>query len=147
MKIAIAAACLLIASQTALADRVVKSSPHSVAATTDRLVAAVEKARAKVFARVDHAGGAKKVGQSLAPMQMVMLGNPELGTPALKAAATIGLDLPLRVLVFNDGANGVKVVYHDPIDVAASHGVAADHPVIKKMRGALNKLTNAAIGQ
>ena len=144
-RVALLAICLAVMSQAAHAHRIVKTSPHSVATTVDRLAAAVEKAGAKVFARVNHAGGAKKVGQSLEPMEMLMFGNPKLGTPALQGAATMGLDLPLRVLVYTGSDGAVKVTYHDPADVAAAHGLRADHPVIKKMQGALDKLTGAAI--
>ena len=147
MRSTLVALCLVVASQAALAERIVKESPHSVAITVDRLAAAVEKAGARVFARVDHAAGAKKVGQSLAPMQMLMFGNPKLGTPALKGAATMGLDLPLRVLVYADANGKVMLTYHDPADVAASHGLPADHGVIKKMTGALNKLTGVAVSK
>lgn len=147
MKVVLYVAVLLMLSPTAMAERIVKDSPHSVADTVDRLVAVVEKAGARVFARVDHAAGAKNIGDSLAPMQMVMFGNPKLGTPALKASATMGLDLPLRVLVYADANSNVKVTYHDPAALAVAHGVGADHPVVKKMRGALNKLTDAAIAK
>ena len=145
MKATLIAVCLMLASQVALAERIVKTSPHTVGVTVDRLAAAVEKAGARVFARVDHAAGAKKVGQSLAPMQMLMFRNPKLGTPALQGAATMGLDLPLRVLVYANADAKVMLTYHDPADVAAMHGLPADHGVIKKMRGALNKLTGAAV--
>lgn len=145
MKTALIALCLVFVSHAALAERIVKQSPHSVAVTVDRLAAAVEKAGARVFARVDHAAGASKVGQSLAPMQMLMFGNPKLGTPALQGAATMGLDLPLRVLVYTAADGQVTLTYHDPADVAAIHGLPADHGVIKKMRGALDKLTGVAV--
>lgn len=145
MKTTLIAVCLMLASQVALAERIVKTSPHTVGVTVDRLAAAVEKAGARVFARVDHAAGAKKVGQSLAPMQMLMFGNPKLGTPALQGAATMGLDLPLRVLVYANADGKVTLTYHDPADVAVMHGLPADHGIIKKMRGALNKLTGAAV--
>ena len=80
-------------------------------------------------------------------MQMLMFGNPKLGTPALQASATMGLDLPLRVLVYEQDDGKVVVTYHDPASVAKAHGMSADHAVIKKMRGALNKLTGAAVAK
>lgn len=121
-------------------------SAHDVATTIDRLAAAVEKAGATVFARVDHAGGAAKVGEDLRPTQMLMFGNPKLGTPALQAAQSIGVDLPLRVVAWEDDAGKTHLSYTDPAAMAARHGVPEDHPAIMKMTGALAKLTGAAAG-
>ena len=135
---------MALVSNGAMAERIVKDSPHSVADTVDRLAAAVGKAGAKVFARVDHAGGAKKIGQDLKPMQVLMFGNPKLGTPAMQAGQSIGLDLPLRVVAWETEDGTVMVGYHDPADVAALHGLPADHPTIAKMSGALGKLTGVA---
>ena len=113
----------------------------------DRLVSAVEGAGAKFLARIDHAAGAAKVNMELRPTQMLMFGNPKLGTPALQAGQTAGLDLPLRVVAYV-GANGqVFVAYHDPSELSDNHGIPADAPVLKKMTGALDKLTNKAIAE
>jgi uncharacterized protein (DUF302 family) len=122
-------------------------SAHSVAETVDRLAAAVEGAGAKVFARVDHAAGAESVGEALRPTQMLMFGNPKLGTPALQASQTIGMDLPLRVVVWEDEAGIVHLSYTDPAAIAERHGIAADHPVISAMAGALGKVTGKAVGE
>jgi len=88
------------------ADIVHKVSPHSVSTTMDRLQAAVEGAGATVFARVDHAGGAASVDLELRPTELLIFGNPKLGTPAMQDNQTAGLDLPLRVLAYAD-AEGV----------------------------------------
>ena len=77
---------------------------------------------------------------------MLMFGNPKLGTPALRADQASGLDLPLRVVVYQDAAGQVYVAYHPPAKLAEDHGVPADAEVLKKMTGALNKLTDKAIG-
>lgn len=128
-------------------ELVVKPSAHSVTDTINRLEAAVEKAGAKVFARVDHAKGADSVGAELPPNQMLMFGNPKLGTPAMQAGASMGLDLPIRVVAYEDADGKVHVAYHDPASVAALHGIPADHPVIAKMTGALGKLTGVATAE
>ncbi|MEM7400267.1 MAG: DUF302 domain-containing protein [Pseudomonadota bacterium] len=138
------AVLLLAIAGGAQAGMVKKASSHSVADTVDRLAAAVEKAGAKVFARVDHAGGAAAIGSDLRPTQMLMFGNPKLGTPALQGAQSMGLDLPLRVVVWEDPDGKVWLAYHDPADSAALHGLPADAPVIGRMQGALGKLTGAA---
>lgn len=132
------------ASETGL---VTIKSAHDVGATIDRLAAAVEKAGATVFARVDHAAGAAKVGSDLRPTQMLMFGNPKLGTPAIEAAQSMGMDLPLRAVAFEDAAGVVHLSYTDPAAMAARHGIPADHPVIAKMTGALANLTGAATAE
>lgn len=141
----LAAFALCLALPAAAADLVRKTSPHSVATTIDRLEAAVENAGATVFARVDHAQGAANIGSELAPAQMLMFGNPRLGTPAMQASITAGLDLPLRVLAYEDADGSVQLVYHAPATMAATHGIAVNAEVITQMTGALGNLTDAAI--
>lgn len=127
------------------ADLIQKTSPHSVSVTIDRLSAAVEGAGAKVFARVDHAAGAQSVGTDLRPTEMLMFGNPKLGTPAMLAAQSSGLDLPLRVVAYEDADGVVYIAYHDPAELAGVHGIPADAEVLVKMTGALGKLTDKAV--
>lgn len=133
-------------TQPAAAEMVDKLSPHSVIITMDRLEAAVTGAGATVFARVDHAAGAAKADMELRPTQLLIFGNPALGTPAMQDAQTAGLDLPLRVLAYADDEGVVHVTYHAPADLAAVHGLPADAPYLAKMTGALDKLTAKAIG-
>ena len=128
------------------ADLIEKESPHSVAETIDRLAAAVEKAGATVFARVDHAAGAAKVDMELRPTEMLMFGNPALGTPAMLEAQKTGLDLPLRVLAYEDADGKVMIVYHAPTALGGL-GLSADAEVVGKMTGALDKLTSVAVAQ
>jgi uncharacterized protein (DUF302 family) len=132
---AVATAFVLTAGPALAADLITKPSPHSVTVTVDRLVAAVEGAGATVFARVDHAAGATAVGAEL------------LGTPALQAAQTSGVDLPMRVVVYQDEAGQVLVAYHPPAALSEDHGIPADAEVLKKITGALNNLTNKAISK
>ncbi len=127
------------------ADMIKKTSPHSVSVTIDRLAAAVEGAGATVFARVDHAAGAAKVDMDLRPTQLLIFGNPKLGTPAMLDGQTAGLDLPLRVLAFEDADGAVHITYHAPASLAATHGLPADAKYIKMMTGALDKLTGKAV--
>jgi uncharacterized protein (DUF302 family) len=140
---ALALPLTLVATLASAEPFTVKTSPHDVATTMDRLVAAVEGAGATAFARIDHAVGAAKVGEELAPNQVLIFGNPKLGTPMMQAAASMGLDLPLRVAVYQDADGTVKVMYRDMATVAAEHG--ADSPAVAKAAGALDKLTNKAI--
>ncbi|MEM7508870.1 MAG: DUF302 domain-containing protein [Pseudomonadota bacterium] len=126
------------------ADLISIESNHSVAETIDRLKANVEKAGATVFARVDHAKGAASVDQELRPTEMLMFGNPKLGTPAMQGAQTMAPDLPMRVIAWEDAQGKVFIGYRDPAEAAKLHGLPADHPTIVKMQGALGKLTGAA---
>nr|WP_184567252.1 DUF302 domain-containing protein [Sulfitobacter undariae] len=130
---------------TAFAERVTKTSPYSVAVTMDRLQAAVEGAGATVFARVDHAAGAKSVDMELRPTELLIFGNPKLGTPAIAQNQTVGLDLPLRVLAYADGEGVVHVTYHTPDTLAADHDLPTDAPYLPMMTGALDKLTAKAV--
>ena len=124
---------------------ITKTSPHTVDVTIDRLEAAVNGAGATVFARVDHAKGAASVGEELRPTQMLMFGNPKLGAPLMLTQQSMGLDLPLRVVSFEDADGKVHVVYHTPTALADAHGIPADTPALQKITDALDKLTNKAI--
>ncbi|MEM6825775.1 MAG: DUF302 domain-containing protein [Pseudomonadota bacterium] len=115
----------------------------SVAEATDRLSAAVEGAGAKVFARVNHGGGAKSIGMELADAELLVFGNPKLGTPALQADIKAGLVLPLRVLVYDDNGQTV-MLYEKPASMFADYGVPADADVVSAMTGALGNLTAKA---
>lgn len=141
----LAATALSFAAASAMAaDLIEKTSAHSVSQTIDRLAAAVEGAGATVFARVDHAGGAASVDLELPPAELLIFGNPKLGTPAMQDGITAGLDLPLRVLAYADNEGVVRVVYHAPAGLAATHGLPPDAKYIQMMTGALDKLTSKA---
>ena len=140
-----AAALLLATGLPAAAELVHKVSPHPVNVTIDRLVAAAEGAGATIFARIDHAAGASKVDMDLRPTELLIFGNPKLGTPAMLDGQTAGLDLPLRVLAHADGEGVVHVTYHAPATLAETHGLPADAEYIAMMTGALDKLTAKAI--
>ena len=127
------------------ADLVERKSQHTVAETIDRLEAGVTAAGATVFARIDHAAGAKKVNADLRPTEVLIFGNPALGTPAMQDGQTAGLDLPLRVLAYENATGEVIVAYHDPASLAQMHGLPADAAYLAKMTGALDGLTGKAI--
>lgn len=132
----------------ALADDMIhKTSPHSVSMTMDRLEAAVEGAGATIFARVDHAAGAESADMELRPTELLIFGNPKLGTPAMQDGQTAGLDLPMRVLSYADDKGVVHLIYHAPESLAADHGLPADAKYIKMMAGALDKLTSKAVAE
>ena len=137
-------ACLV--ATPALADIEQVMGTGSVAEVTDALVAAVEGAGATVFARVDHAAGAEKVGASLADAELLVFGNPALGTPAMQQDPLAGLYLPLRVLVYADGDGQTWLAYEDPADMLEDLEVDQNAEFIGKMQGALKNLTAKAGG-
>ncbi len=99
------------------------ASPHSVKVTMDRLETIVKERGLNVFARVDHAGGASKVGKTLRPTELLIFGNPQGGTPFLECAQSVGIDLPLKALVWEDAAAKVWLGYNDTAFLAARHEV------------------------
>jgi uncharacterized protein (DUF302 family) len=138
---------MLFATSAVAGETVVRvESAHDVATSIDRLQAAVEGAGAKVFARIDHAAGAESVGEKLAPSTLLIFGNPKLGTPAMQAAPEMGLSLPMKVLAMEQDGK-TWLIYDAPGAMAASRGLAEDHPVVQKMTGALGKLTAKAAGE
>lgn len=144
----VATLSLLAGPVLAMDDDIIKvQAAGDVASTMDALQAAVEGAGATVFARVDHAGGAATAGLELAPAQLLIFGNPKLGTPAMQDDPLAGLYLPLKVLVYRDGAGQVWLAYEDPKEMLDDlGGISDDAEYIKKMSGALGKLTAKAAG-
>lgn len=115
----------------------------SVAEAADRLEAAVTGAGATVFARVNHGAGAAAVDMELADAELLVFGNPMLGTPVLQADLRTGLVLPLRVLVHDEGGQTV-FTYEDPAAMLSGYDVPGDLEAIGRMTGALGNLTSAA---
>ncbi|MBW3098976.1 DUF302 domain-containing protein [Pseudohoeflea coraliihabitans] len=119
------------------------TSPHSVDETVTRFVSAAEKAGATIFAQIDHAEGASSVGTEMEPTMLIVVGNPKIGTPVIAADRRAGLDLPLRVLVWEaDGKT--MVAYEQPSEIKTRHGVEGADASFEKMQGALDKLVGAA---
>ena len=113
--------------------------------TMDRLEAEVRGKGMQVFARIDHAGGATAAGLTLRPTEVLVFGNAKGGTPLMVAVQTMGLDLPLKVLVWEDEAGVTHLSFNDPHWLASRYGVgAAVLPVVDKLRGALDLVTKAA---
>nr|WP_224380303.1 DUF302 domain-containing protein [Roseovarius carneus] len=118
-----------------------------VATTMDALEAAVTGAGATVFARVDHGAGATSVGLELAPSQLLIFGNPKMGALAMQDDPLAGLFLPLKVLVYRDGAGQVWLSYEEPSKTLEyMGGVPKDAGYLEMMQGALAKLTSKAAG-
>ncbi len=127
----------------ALADIQRQKAQGDVPAVMDALVGAVEGAGATVFARVDHGAGAKSVGMDLEPAQLLIFGNPKLGTPAMQDDVEAGLALPLRVLVYEKNGQ-TWIAYEEVEDMFDDLDIDENAAYVKKMEGALKKLTAAA---
>jgi uncharacterized protein (DUF302 family) len=91
--------------------------------TMDRLEAALRANGVSIFARIDHAAGAAKVGENLRPTELMIFGNPRAGTPLMQAEQSIGIDLPLKALVWQDAMGTVRLSYDDPRWLAQRHGL------------------------
>lgn len=127
----------------ALAEYISVKATGSVTETADKLVNAVEGAGARVFARVPHSKGAASVDMALQDAELVIFGNPALGTPALQADIHAGLVLPLRVLV-HDAGGQTMLTYESVDSLFEGMDIPSDAPFRAKMSGALGKLTAAA---
>ena len=99
------------------------SSKYGPTETMDRLTASVAKHGMRVFARIDHAAAAAEVGMTLAPTAVLIFGGPKGGTPLMQAVQTMGIDLPLKALIWQDAANQVWLSYNDPKWIGRRHGV------------------------
>ncbi len=118
-------------------------SPRGATETLDRLEAIVKEKGLNVFARIDHAGGAAKIGKTLRPTAVLIFGNPQGGTPLMECAQSAGIDLPLKALVWEDASSQVWLAYNDPAWIAARHG-AAQCPVVGNLSKALAAIAAAA---
>lgn len=122
-------------------------SPYSVAKTIDRFEQAVKKKGMTIFARVDHTKGAKKVGLELRPTTVLIFGNPKIGTLLMQSQQTAGIDLPLKLLAWQDADGQVWIAYNDPGYIAKRHNITDRDPVIAKMRKAMSNFTAIATGK
>lgn len=121
-------------------------SPYGAKATMDKLEELVKQRGLNVFARIDHAAGAAKVGKSLRPTEVLIFGNPQGGTPFMECAQSVGIDLPLKALVWEDAAAQVWLGYNDPAFLAHRHGVA-QCPVVDNLRKALAEIAERAVAR
>jgi uncharacterized protein (DUF302 family) len=125
-------------------DLVTLSSAYSATETVERMKALLAQKGIEVFAHIDHAAEAQNVGLSLRPTQVLIFGNPKAGTPLMQDQQTIGLDLPLRVLVWEDSAGKTWLTYHRVEDMAQHHHVAGHDDAITVMDTGLGAMARAA---
>jgi uncharacterized protein (DUF302 family) len=99
-----------------------------------------------IFARVDHAAGALKVGKKLRPTEVLIFGNPQGGTPLMECSQTVGIDLPQKALVWEDESGQVWLGYNDVTYLAGRHG-AAQCPAVGSLGQALAGIAQAAVAK
>ena len=98
-------------------------SAHSVKDTIDRFESSAKSKGMTIFARIDHAAGAKDVGLELRPTVLLIFGSAKAGTPLMQSRQAMGIDLPLKALAWEDPAGDVWLTYNDPAWLAARHGL------------------------
>jgi uncharacterized protein (DUF302 family) len=126
------------------ADPVTLASAHGTLETVGRLKTALEKKGIQLFAHIDHSAGAQQAGLFLRLTHLLVFGNPKAGTPLMQNQQTIGLDLPLRVLIWEDADRNTWLTYHRVRDLARRHGLSGADDTIASLDDALAALVHAA---
>jgi len=117
----------------------VKSS-YGAKETADRVERLTKERGMTLFNRIDHAEGARTVGMPLRPTEVLIFGNPKGGTPLMMCEQSVGIDLPLKMLVWEDGNGAVWIGYSDPEGLKDRHGITGCDKVLGKMKGFLGTL-------
>lgn len=133
-------------TQAAEKGMINKKSQFSVKVTLDRLEKVLRKKGITIVTRWSHNKGAKKVGIKIRPTELLIFGNPKLGSHFFTSQQTAGIDLPMKALAWKDESNQVWLTYNDPQYIADRHGISDRPAIVSKMTAALNNLTNAATG-
>ena len=141
------AAALLVAAPCSAAGLVKLESKFSVQETIQRLATTIEQKGLKVAARIDHAAAAKAAGLDLPATEVLIFGNPKLGTPLMQANPEIGIDLPLRILSWQDKDGKVWIGYTAPAEMMARHALTGQDAAFDTMAKALDGLARGASGQ
>ena len=125
--------------------RITKKSAFSPTETMERLEKAIREKGITIFARIDHSGGAAAAGLPLRFTQLLIFGNPKGGTPLMESRQTIGIDLPLKFLVWQDERGDVWVTYQDPSYLAALHQVTDQADTVATLSAVLDGLAKSVI--
>jgi uncharacterized protein (DUF302 family) len=113
--------------------------------TLERVKAELKTRAIELFAEIDHAENARTVGLALRPSVVLIFGNAKAGTPLMQANQAVGLDLPLKALVWEDAGGKTWITYNDPVWIARRYGLPAEAlQIAEKMRQGLNSLLNSA---
>ncbi len=122
-------------------------SKHSVQVAADRLVTILKKKGMTIFAQINHSEGAQSVGLTLRPTKLVIFGNPKVGTPLMLCGQSAAIDLPQKMLIWEDDKGIVWLSYNEPTYLTKRHGIKACESVVNKITNALAKISKAAAGE
>jgi uncharacterized protein (DUF302 family) len=142
--IAMVMALALLAPARAADELTIKPSNHPVKETLDRLTVTLKEKGITPTARVDHAAAAKAAGLELPPTEVLLFGNPRLGTPLMQASRHSAIDLPMKVLAWEDNTGKVWIAYTTPETLKARYKIEGKDDVLKTMASALEALTGTA---
>ena len=142
--VSVLAASFFLNSANAQEGVVSVQSPHDVATTIDKLTAVLEEKGMNVFGRVNHAQNAQKVDLELRPTEVLIFGNPEIGTPLMNCAQSVALDLPQKMLAWQDEAGNVYLGWNDPMYLKSRHSIEGCDEVLGKVSDALANFAKAA---
>lgn len=124
-------------------DIIIKNSVNSVEKTVNKIQNIVTKKGFTVFAVIDHQAGANKVRMKLPPSKEIIFGNPKMGTPLLQEKMQAGLDLPIRILVYQDTDLKSKIAYRDGEWLVSEHNLS-NRKLLNKMNFTLDNITTEA---
>ncbi|PML43578.1 hypothetical protein BCT35_16935 [Vibrio lentus] len=132
----------------AASDGLVKyESNYSVKETADRFENIAKSKGLTLFARVDHQKNAASVNLELRPTEVIIFGNPKVGTPLMQCAQDVAIDLPQKVMVSEDDNKKVWLTYNNPTYLMERHQIQGCDEVIKKISGVLSKLSEASVAK
>ncbi len=121
-------------------------SPHDAKQTMAKLEEIVKQRGLNVFAKIDHAAGASKIGKTMRSTEVLIFGNPQGGTPLMECAQSVGIDLPLKALVWEDASGQVWLGYNDPAYLMKRHE-ATNCPAAENVKKALASISDAVVAK
>jgi uncharacterized protein (DUF302 family) len=122
---------------------IVTRSSSGYAVTVERLIEAIDNKGLTVFARIDHAAAAREAGMALAAEEVVLFGNPRAGTPLMQTDPRVGVELPLRILIWEDG-EGALLGHRDPRELAREYDLQPHQEALERMAALLDELVSSA---
>lgn len=143
-RFAFALVAAFMVGTAAAADMVVKKSAFDVKTTLDRMESALKEKGITIVARWDHAAAAEKADMKLRPTEVLIFGNPQLGTPLMQSNQKVGVALPLKVLAWQDEKGQTWLGYVAPQTLAKRYNIRDQKAVIEKMSKALQQFTDHA---
>jgi uncharacterized protein (DUF302 family) len=124
---------------------IAQPSPYSVKKTADRLEAVLQSERIKLFARIDHGNAAKESGLSLADEEVLIFGDPKVGTYLMQECPPLGIELPLRMVIWR--AEHTMIAYRDPKTLLADYEIVQNIGIIEKMSALMAALVNETVSE